>query len=51
VVNWYLGLAFLKKNDREQALSHFKLVATSSDSLSDSARQLVEELNDAQDLE
>lgn len=51
VVNWYLGLAFLKKNDREQALTHFKLVAESSDSLSGSARKLVEELDYAQDLE
>ena len=51
VVNWYLGLAFLKKNDREQALSHFKLVAASSDSLSDSATKLVEEMDNAQDLE
>lgn len=44
VVNWYLGLAFLQHGDIEEALSHFKLVVASNESLSDSAKILVEEL-------
>src|SRR5690606_11842510 len=44
VVNWYLGLAFLQKGDSKQAISHFKPVAASNDSLSDSAKKIVKEL-------
>lgn len=45
VINWYLGMAFLQQNDREQALSHFKLVAASGESLSNQANKIIEALN------
>lgn len=44
VVNWYLGLAFLQQGNEDQALPHFKLVAGSSNSLSDEAGKVVEVL-------
>lgn len=44
IVNWYLGMAFLQQNDREQALSYFKLVEVSNDSLSEHAKKIVKAL-------
>lgn len=44
VINWYLGLAFLQLDDRDEALSKFKLVAASKESLSETAKKLVQEL-------
>ncbi len=44
IVNWYLGMAFLQQNDREQALSYFKLVEVSNDSLSEHAKRIVKAL-------
>ncbi|TDO02785.1 tetratricopeptide repeat protein [Sunxiuqinia elliptica] len=46
IINWYLGLAFLKQNNREQAIPYFELVASSDENLNASAKTILEQLKE-----